>query len=52
MNGEFDMSMMGELKRIFRYLKVTSELGFYYSKGNNFNLEGYTDADYVGYLVT
>ncbi|XP_070012268.1 secreted RxLR effector protein 161-like [Nicotiana sylvestris] len=38
-------------KRILRYLKGTQDLALYYPSGDNFNLIGYTDADYVGYLV-
>ncbi|XP_016546188.1 secreted RxLR effector protein 161-like [Capsicum annuum] len=39
------------VKRIFRYLKGTSDLGLWYLKGSNFNLVGYSDADYAEYLV-
>ncbi|XP_070014274.1 secreted RxLR effector protein 161-like [Nicotiana sylvestris] len=38
-------------KRILRYLKGTQDLVLYYSSGDSFNLIGYADADYVGYLV-
>ncbi|XP_075092367.1 secreted RxLR effector protein 161-like [Nicotiana tabacum] len=38
-------------KRILRYLKGTQDLVLYYLSGNNFNLIGYADADYAGYLV-
>ena len=38
------------VKRILRYLKGTSDLGFWYPKGSNFDLVGYADADYAGYL--
>ncbi|XP_070004840.1 secreted RxLR effector protein 161-like [Nicotiana sylvestris] len=38
-------------KRILRYLKGTQDLVLYYPSGGNFNLIGYADADYVGYLV-
>ena len=44
-------SHLKSVKRIFRYLKGTSDLGLWYPKGSNFNLVGYSDADYVGYLV-
>ncbi|XP_070047502.1 secreted RxLR effector protein 161-like [Nicotiana tomentosiformis] len=39
------------LKRILRYLKGTQDLVLYYPSGDNFDLIGYADADYVGYLV-
>ncbi|XP_070022832.1 secreted RxLR effector protein 161-like [Nicotiana sylvestris] len=38
-------------KRILRYLKGTQDLVLYYPSGDNFNLIGYVDADYAGYLV-
>ncbi|XP_070005057.1 secreted RxLR effector protein 161-like [Nicotiana sylvestris] len=38
-------------KRILRYFKGTQNLVLYYPLGGNFNLIGYTDADYAGYLV-
>ncbi|XP_070052481.1 secreted RxLR effector protein 161-like [Nicotiana tomentosiformis] len=38
-------------KRILRYLKGTQDLVLYYLSGDNFDLIGYTDADYAGYLV-
>ncbi|XP_075092517.1 secreted RxLR effector protein 161-like [Nicotiana tabacum] len=38
-------------KRILRYLKGTQDLVLYYPSYDNFNLIGYADADYVGYLV-
>ncbi|XP_047249925.1 secreted RxLR effector protein 161-like [Capsicum annuum] len=44
-------SHLKSVKRIFRYLKGTSDLGLWYPKSNNFNLVGYSDADYAGYLV-
>ena len=39
------------VKRIFRYLKGTNNLCLYYPKFTNFDVLGYTDADYVGFLV-
>ena len=36
------------VKRIFRYLKGTVNLGLWYPKNNLFNLVGYSDADYAG----
>ncbi|XP_070022750.1 secreted RxLR effector protein 161-like [Nicotiana sylvestris] len=38
-------------KRILRYLKGTQDLVLYYHSGDNFNLIGYADADYAGYLM-
>ncbi|XP_055808370.1 secreted RxLR effector protein 161-like [Solanum dulcamara] len=38
-------------KRILGYLKGTEDLFLYYSAGDSFNLVGYADADYAGYLV-
>ncbi|XP_070010803.1 secreted RxLR effector protein 161-like [Nicotiana sylvestris] len=38
-------------KRILRYLKGTHDLVLYYPLRDNFNLIGYADADYAGYLV-
>ncbi|XP_070002321.1 secreted RxLR effector protein 161-like [Nicotiana sylvestris] len=39
------------IKRILRYLKGTTNLCLWYPKGSNFNLVGYADADYAGFLV-
>ncbi|XP_073525541.1 uncharacterized protein [Phyllobates terribilis] len=39
------------IKRIFCYLKGTDNLCLWYPKNCNFTLDGYTDADYAGYLV-
>jgi len=36
------------VKRIFRYLVGTTDLGLWYSKGSCFNLTAYCDADYAG----
>ena len=36
------------VKRIFRYLKGTTDLGLWYPKGNKLTLEAYIDADWVG----
>ncbi|XP_033511203.1 secreted RxLR effector protein 161-like [Nicotiana tomentosiformis] len=38
-------------KRILKYLKGTQDLVLYFPSGDNFNLIGYADVDYVGYLV-
>jgi hypothetical protein len=39
------------VKRIFRYLKGTLNLGIWYPKESSFNLVGYTDSDYAGSVV-
>ena len=39
------------VKRIFRYLKNTSDLALWYPCGSNFDLIGYADADYAGFLI-
>ena len=36
------------MKRIFKYLKGTPNLGIWYPKGTGFDLIGYTDSDFVG----
>ena len=36
------------IKRIFRYLKGTPNLGIWYPKDSGFNLIGFSDADYAG----
>ncbi len=36
------------VKRIFRYLKGTTELGLWYPKGHELTLTAYTNADWVG----
>ncbi|XP_070036306.1 secreted RxLR effector protein 161-like [Nicotiana tomentosiformis] len=38
-------------KRILRYLKRTQDLVLYYPSGDNFDLVGYVDVDYAGYMV-
>ncbi|XP_070040617.1 secreted RxLR effector protein 161-like [Nicotiana tomentosiformis] len=38
-------------KRILRYLKGTHDLVLYYPSDDNFDLIGYADTDYAGYLV-
>ncbi|WVZ63940.1 hypothetical protein U9M48_013530 [Paspalum notatum var. saurae] len=35
------------VKRIFRYLEFTPELGLWYSSGSSFSLRGFSDADHV-----
>nr|GFA38134.1 uncharacterized mitochondrial protein AtMg00810-like [Tanacetum cinerariifolium] len=37
------------VKRIFRYLKWTINLGLWYPKDSGFDLTAYSDADHVGY---
>ncbi|XP_070028818.1 secreted RxLR effector protein 161-like [Nicotiana sylvestris] len=44
-------SHLTDVKRILRYLKDTTDMCFWYPKGSNFNLVGYDDADYSGFLV-
>ncbi|XP_075088374.1 secreted RxLR effector protein 161-like [Nicotiana tabacum] len=44
-------SHMNVSKRILTYLKGTHDLVLYYLSGDNFDLIGYVDADYAGYLV-
>ncbi|XP_049405078.1 secreted RxLR effector protein 161-like [Solanum stenotomum] len=44
-------SHLQAVKRILRYLKGTTDLGLWYPKGSNFELVGYADADYAGYLA-
>jgi hypothetical protein len=39
------------VKRIFRYLVHTPNIGFWYPKGSAFNLLGYSNSDYVGCKV-
>jgi len=39
------------IKRILRYLKHTPDLALWYPKGCNFDLTGYADANYAGFLV-
>ncbi|GAU32707.1 hypothetical protein TSUD_101280 [Trifolium subterraneum] len=36
------------VKRIFRYLVGTPDVGLWYKKGSNFDLQAYCDADYAG----
>ncbi|GJU30918.1 hypothetical protein Tco_1174507 [Tanacetum coccineum] len=37
-----------EVKRIFRYLRGTVNVGLWYTKDSSFELTGYSDADYAG----
>ncbi|WVZ89376.1 hypothetical protein U9M48_035793 [Paspalum notatum var. saurae] len=36
------------VKRIFRYLKFTPELGLWYSSGSSLSFRGFSDADHAG----
>ncbi|GKD95532.1 hypothetical protein Tco_1379429 [Tanacetum coccineum] len=42
------VSLLHDLKRIFRYLKGQPKLGLWYPKDSPFDLESYTDSDYAG----
>ena len=44
-------SHLKAVKRILRYLKHTPDLSLWYPKRCNFDLVGYADADYAGFLV-
>nr|GFC01469.1 uncharacterized mitochondrial protein AtMg00810-like [Tanacetum cinerariifolium] len=37
-----------EVKRIFRYLQGTVNMGLWYTKDSGFELTGFSDADYAG----
>nr|GEX50923.1 copia protein [Tanacetum cinerariifolium] len=39
-----------EVKRIFRYLRGTVNMGLWYPKGSSFKLTAFSDADHVGYI--
>ena len=39
------------VKRIFKYLKGTPNLGIWYPKGTGFDLIGYRDSDFTGYRI-
>ncbi|PNY05239.1 retrotransposon-related protein [Trifolium pratense] len=41
-------SHLTAVKRIFRYLKGTTNLGLFYKKSNDYKLVGFCDADYAG----
>nr|CAN74666.1 hypothetical protein VITISV_005684 [Vitis vinifera] len=41
-------SHLSVVKRILRYLKGIMDIGLWYPKGDNFELIGYSDADFVG----
>ncbi|GKC11817.1 hypothetical protein Tco_1008599, partial [Tanacetum coccineum] len=42
------VSHLHAMKKIFRYLKGQPKLGLWYPKDSPFDLEAYTDSDYVG----
>ncbi|GJT66270.1 ribonuclease H-like domain, reverse transcriptase, RNA-dependent DNA polymerase [Tanacetum coccineum] len=42
------VSHLHAVKKIFRYLKGQPKLGLWYTKDSPFDLEAYTDSDYVG----
>ncbi|GJZ45434.1 retrovirus-related pol polyprotein from transposon TNT 1-94 [Tanacetum coccineum] len=42
------ISHLHAVKRIFRYLKGQPKLGFWYPRDSPFNLEAFSDSDYVG----
>ncbi|XP_018628838.1 secreted RxLR effector protein 161-like [Nicotiana tomentosiformis] len=44
-------SYLKAAKRILRYLKGMQDPVLYYPLGDNFDLIGYVDVDYAGYLV-
>ena len=44
-------SHLKAVKRIFKYLSGTHNLGLWYPKGTSFDLIGYSDLDYAGSLV-
>ncbi|XP_015168560.1 uncharacterized mitochondrial protein AtMg00810-like [Solanum tuberosum] len=44
-------SHLKEAKRIMRYLKGTQDLVLFYPTGDSFDLIGYVDVDYAGFLI-
>ncbi|KAI3691775.1 hypothetical protein L6452_31577 [Arctium lappa] len=42
---------LSAVKRIFRYLKGTADLGLWYPKDTSFELTAYTDADHAGCML-
>ncbi|WVZ63935.1 hypothetical protein U9M48_013525 [Paspalum notatum var. saurae] len=42
------ISLLQALKRIFRYLKFTPELGLWYSSGSSLSPRGFSDANHAG----
>ncbi|GAU51766.1 hypothetical protein TSUD_415550 [Trifolium subterraneum] len=43
-----ELHLIVVVKRIFRYLVGTPDVGLWYKKGSHFDLQAYCDADYVG----
>ena len=41
-------SHLTAVKRIFKYLKGTTNLGLFYRKSSDYSLVGYCDADFAG----
>ncbi|GJS87393.1 hypothetical protein Tco_0770029, partial [Tanacetum coccineum] len=41
-------SHLNAVKRIFKYLKGKPNLGFWYPRESSFDLEAFSDSDYVG----
>nr|GEX94263.1 hypothetical protein [Tanacetum cinerariifolium] len=41
-----------EVKRIFRYLRGTVNMGLWYPKGSSFELTAFSDVDHAGYMFT
>ncbi|GJT36471.1 hypothetical protein Tco_0926890, partial [Tanacetum coccineum] len=41
-----------EVKRIFRYLRGTVNMGLWYTRDSSFELTGFSDADYAGFKDT
>ncbi|WVZ93842.1 LOW QUALITY PROTEIN: hypothetical protein U9M48_039796 [Paspalum notatum var. saurae] len=48
MIGSLLISQLQAVKRIFKYLKFTPELGLWYSSGSSLSLRGFSDADHDG----
>ncbi|KAI3692720.1 hypothetical protein L6452_32542 [Arctium lappa] len=44
-------SHLSAVKRIFRYLKGTADLGLWYPKDTGFELTAYSDADHAGCML-
>ena len=44
-------SYLSDVKRILRYVKRTMDIGLWYFKGDNFELIGFSDADFSGCKV-
>ncbi|WVZ81207.1 hypothetical protein U9M48_028617 [Paspalum notatum var. saurae] len=47
-DGDQAGHLVRAVKRIFRYLKFTLELGLWYSSGSSLSLRGFSDADHAG----